>query len=203
MPQQIDLPEFKIQNLSITLVGDTPLIVHAWSHKAKQEMLDNQMKKAKQAKSAKDPWMDYCESLYWMDGMPSKPEQKHIDAARFGFPTVAFKAAAVRAANDAGMKMTEARRTFHIDGEFIRINGTPRMREDMVTVGMGKADIRYRGEFPVWSAEMLIKFNSHVISAEQIINLFEIAGFGVGIGEWRPEKNGNFGRFHVAREGEI
>ena len=203
MPQQIDLPEFKIQNLSITLVGDTPLIVHAWSHKAKQEMLDKQMKKAKQAKSAKDPWMDYCESLYWLGGMPAKPDQKHIDAARFGFPTVAFKAAAVRAANDAGMKMTEARRAFHIDGELIEIAGSPRMREDMVKIGMGTADIRYRGEFSPWSAELLVKFNSHIISAEQIINLFELAGFGVGIGEWRPEKNGSFGRFHVAREGEI
>ncbi len=40
--------------------------------------------------------------------------------------------------------------------------------------------------------------NSGAISAEQIANLLNTAGFGVGIGEWRPEKNGSYGRFHVA-----
>ena len=203
MSENISLPEFKINHFTLRLIGDTPLIVHAWSHKAKQEMLDNQMKKAKQAKSAKNPWMDFCESMYWMDGMPTNPTERDILSARFGFPSVAFKAAAVRAANDAGMKMTEARRTFHMDGELIQIHGSPSMREDPVKLQMGKADIRYRGEFFPWYVVLNIKYNTHVISMEQIINLFELAGFGVGIGEWRPEKNGNYGRFHVEREGEL
>jgi hypothetical protein len=203
MPQQIDLPEFKIETSIIQLVGDSPLIVHAWSHKAKEEMLNNQMKKAKQAREAKDPWMDFCESMYWLDGMPTPPSRKHVESARFGFPAIAFKAAAVRAANDAGMKMTEARRTFHIDADLVQIIGSPSMREDMVRLNQAKADIRYRGEFNPWRVDLEVKFNSHVISLEQIVNLFEIAGFGVGVGEWRPEKNGSFGRFHVAREGEI
>ncbi len=44
----IELPEMKIKRMEITLVGDSPLICHRWSDKAKKEMLDKQMKKAKQ-----------------------------------------------------------------------------------------------------------------------------------------------------------
>ena len=93
--------------------------------------------------------------------------------------------------------MTEARGTFHINGEFIRIKGEPTMREDMVKVGMGSADLRYRAEFKEWSMTFQVRYNRSMLTAEQIINLFNIAGFGNGIGEWRPQRNGAFGMFHV------
>src|SRR3546814_7461476 len=101
------------------------------------------------------------------------------------------------------MKMKEARGSFHFDGEMLTVQGEPRPREDMVRVGMGTADIRYRPEFPEWSILAAIKFNASVISAEQIANLLSTAGFAIGIGEWRPERNGQFGRFHVASSEEM
>jgi hypothetical protein len=75
------------------------------------------------------------------------------------------------------------------------------MREDMVRVGMGTADIRHRAEFETWGAMLRVQHNANVLSAEQVISLFEAGGFGVGIGDWRPEKDGVNGRFHVARAG--
>lgn len=73
----------------------------------------------------------------------------------------------------------------------------------MVRVGMGTADIRYRPEFVDWRIPVTLKINASVISPEQVANLLNIAGFGVGIGEWRPEKNGQYGRFHVATSDEV
>jgi hypothetical protein len=72
------------------------------------------------------------------------------------------------------------------------------MREDMVRVGMGSADLRYRGEFKEWKTTFSIRFNKNVLSIEQIVLLFNTAGFAIGVGEWRPEKNGSHGMFHVA-----
>jgi hypothetical protein len=187
----VTVPRINVQRMHVTLVGDAPLISHKWSEKAKKEMLDKQMKKAKTAKEAKDPERDYRESLY-----------EHPDGG-FGFPCVAFKAAAVSACRFAdGMKMTEARGAFHVVGELAQIDGEPNMREDMVRVGMGTADIRYRGEFQTWRTTLTVAYNASAISPEQIVNLFNLAGFGVGVGEWRPEKDGSYGRFHVAEEGE-
>ena len=187
--QVITIPAIDIQTMQIALVGDSPLIVHAWSDKAKRMMLDKQMKKAKPVKEAKDPEEQYRDSLYVVgDG--------------YGFPAVAFKSAAVSACRFvSNIKMTEARGAFHIVGDMVAITGEPTMREDMVRIGMGVADIRYRGEFRAWSCQLTIRFNTSVLSPEQIVNLFNQAGFGVGIGEWRPERDGSFGMFHVhARE---
>jgi len=190
--QVISLKSINIQRAEIELVGDTALIVHAWSSKAKREMLDKQMKKAKTAKAAKSPEKDYEEAFYRLpDGSP-------------GFPTIAFKAAAVAAGGrfSDGLKMTELRGAFHIEGELVPITGEPNMREDMVRVGMGTADIRYRPEFKAWRVTLPVRYNADAVSLEQIVNLFSIAGFGVGVGEWRPEKDGPYGMFHVATEAD-
>jgi len=185
-PQTIELPKLEIKAIKLLIVGDSPLICHAWSEKAKREMLDKQMKKAKQAKEAKDPEEDYRASLY------AHPE------GGFGFPAVAFKNAAVDACSHiAGVTKVEARGAFHIVGDMAKLIGEPTPREDMVRVGMGTADIRYRGEFREWSSELLIRFNTNVLSAGQIANLFNTAGFAIGVGEWRPQRDGSFGMFHV------
>lgn len=185
------IPGIRRAHMKITLIGDSALISHRWSDKAKKEMLDKQMQRAKTAKAAKDPERDYRESLY-----------EH-PAGGYGFPCVAFKAAAVSACRFTdGIKMTEARGAFHVDGELAKIDGEPSVREDMVRVGMGTADIRYRGEFLTWRTVLDVTYNADKITPEQIANLFNLAGFGVGVGEWRPEKDGSYGRFHVAGKGE-
>ena len=186
----IIIPQIAIQLLMVKVVGDSPLICHAWATKAIQSIKDKQAKKATKGKEARDPQADYEAAFYRTeDGAPA-------------MPSVAFKSAAVSACRDLDMKMTEARGRFHVEGELVEIVGEPRFREDMVRVGMGAADIRYRPEFVKWSAILPITYNSTQISPEQIINLLNVAGFGVGVGEWRPEKNGQYGRFHVASENE-
>lgn len=187
---KIELPALRIQTLSLMLIGDSPLIVHAWSEKAKQQMLDKQMKKATKAKEAKDPEADYEACFY------------RTETGGHGFPAIGVKAAMVSACRFVEMKMTEARGAFHIDCEMLSVIGDPRPREDMVRVGMGTADIRYRPEFVDWRIPVDIKFNAGVISPEQIANLLNTAGFAIGIGEWRPERNGSYGRFHVGGEAE-
>ena len=168
-------------------LSDSPLISHKWSEKAKKQMLDKQMKKAKAAKEAKNPEQDFKDSLYVLpDGT-------------FGFPIIGFKAAAVTACTSiGGITKVAARQAFHVEGEFARIEGgDPTMREDMVRVGMGTADLRYRPGFPSWSVDLPVRFNPNAIALEQLVHLFNQAGFSCGVGEWRPQKDGPYGMFHV------
>ena len=190
--QEIVLPQLRLKTIKVKLVGDTPLISHKWSEKAMKMMLDKQMKKAKAGREAKNPKKDYEESLYKMS------------SGKYGFPAIAFKAAAVNACSHVdGITKVVARGAFHIPLELVEIKGKPQMRKDVVRIDRGStADIRFRGEFKKWSCEVPIVYNENVISDEQIANLLNTAGFAIGVGEWRPQKNGNFGMFHVARTGE-
>ena len=181
------ISQFKVKGLS-------PLISHKWSEKAKKEMLDKQMKKKLTAKQAKNPQAEFESSLYLLSN------GKHPKGP-YGFPAVAFKAAAVRAAKQLdGMNMTDARGLFYIepdDGELVQIHTPepPEMREDMVRLNGKSADIRYRGSFVNWSVTLNVRYNADVVSQEQLLNLFELAGFSCGVGEWRMEKGGTFGTF--------
>jgi len=200
---EVTIPPMNIQSMEIVLVGDSPLVVHAWSDKAKKMMLDKQMKKAMPKKEAKSPEQDFIDSLYWYSTKPKNATLADVEKADFGFPAIAFKAAAVDACSHVdGMTKVEARGAFHIDTDLVKVEGRPTPREDMVRIGMGVADIRYRGEFRKWRVRLPIRYNANLISAEQLANLFEAAGFGIGVGEHRPQRDGSGGRFHVARAGE-
>lgn len=209
--ETIEINPIEIQKTTIRVVGDTPLIMHAWSEKAKREILDKQMKKTKaSAKQAKSPVEDFIRSMYWLEGFPEEMsedgfEESIRNGARFGFPVTAFKQAAISAAYRMGWAKDKMsmRGAFFVDGDenqMVEIfSDVPVIREDMVKVGMGTADIRFRGEFRNWYAELTISYNKNgQYSLEQIINIINAGGYVCGIGEWRPERDGQYGMFHVA-----
>lgn len=207
----IEIRPIEIKKVTIRIVGDTPLIMHAWSEKAKRMMLEAQMGVAKgKKKEAKNPVDDFIRSMYWLTPMPEDGtiesfEEAIANGARFGFPVTAFKQAAISAAYRMGWAKDKMsmRGAFFIDSDengMIEIHSdTPEMREDMVKVGMGTADIRYRGEFKNWYADLTISYNANgQYSLENIVNIINAGGYVCGVGEWRPERDGQYGMFHVA-----
>lgn len=213
----IEIKPLKIKKFNIRLVGDTPLIMHAWSEKAKREMLEAQQGKSKgKKKDPKNPVYDFIQSMYWLtdkpDVNPNMSEEECETAfmnaiqngAKFGFPVTAFKQAATSAAYRMGWVKNQMglRGAFFIDSDesgMVEIKSdVPEMREDMVRVGMGTADIRYRGEFRNWYADLTISYNeSGQYDMETIVNIINAGGFVCGAGEWRPEKDGQYGMYHV------
>ena len=206
----MEIRPIEIKKTTIRITGDTPLIMHAWSEKAKREMLGKQMKVVKtKARDAKNPVEDFVRSMYWLTPMPEEFTEEGFTraiagGARFGFPVTAIKQAAISAAYRMGWTKDKMslRGVFFIEGDenqMVEIHAnTPVMREDMVRVGMGTADIRYRGEFRNWYADLDISFNSNgQYSLEQILNIINAGGYVCGIGEWRPERDGQYGMFHV------
>ena len=207
----IEIRPIEIKKVTVRIVGDTPLIMHAWSEKAKRMMLEAQMGVAKgKKKESKNPVDDFIRSMYWLTPMPEDGtmesfEEAIANGARFGFPVTAFKQAAISAAYRMGWAKDKMsmRGAFFIDSDengMIEIHSdTPEMREDMVKVGMGTADIRYRGEFKNWYADLTISYNANgQYSLENIVNIINAGGYVCGVGEWRPERDGQNGMFHVA-----
>ena len=210
-------PSYDFQK--VTIVGTTPLIVHNWDDKAKQMMLDKQMGKAKKkGHEIKVPVNDFMNSLYWLSEKPKNGETSEeaesiwIDAVKenpkFGFRLDGIKKSIASGAYRSGVVKDKVSvfGSFFIEGatdsstpDLAEIIGpVPEMREDMVRVGNGSADIRYRAEFKHWKIPLIIKCNARgKYSLEQILDFFNLGGFACGIGEWRPEKSGQFGMYEV------
>lgn len=192
---------------SFWIVGDTPLITHAWSHKAKEQMLQKQVGGTKPGKEKRDPDADYLAAIYPMgDG-------------KYGFPVTGIKNCIMSAAHkDKGIARTVVQSALWLDAEMTRVmpalakaicdmplvrifGDEPEMREDMVKVGSGLnkvASLAYRPQFTTWAIKVRARYNADVLSAEQIGFLIQEAGISYGLGEWRNERKGIFGAFHLA-----
>lgn len=206
----IQIPEIKIKKARLKIVGDSPIIINKFSEKAKAEILNKQLKKPKE-RAPKIPFQEFMNRLYWITEMPDitgKTEEEMQElfeealkkGARFGFPSVAIKQSAISSAYRGGLAKNKVslQGMFHIEGELVEIKGDLSMREDYVKIPMAGADIVFRGEFAKgWSAEFNVMFDESTISLEQIVQMINLGGFSVGIGDWRVEKGGNYGMFHV------
>lgn len=209
--ETIQIERLQRTNFKVFLIGETPLIVHAWSQKAKLELLKKHMQQIT-VREAKDPEDHFLRSIYRMED------------GQYGFPVVAVKEAMATAASDLeGVFKTQIYRNIFVTGKrgfqvaaFADLKtpmelaelfspNAPTIREDMVRLsGMQRTpDLRYRAEFWPWAMRLTIGYIDNFISAESILNLLHHAGFRVGLAEWRQEKGGNNGAFHVAEQQEI
>jgi hypothetical protein len=189
-----------VEILRIPIIGTTPLIQHRFSEKAKRQMLDA-MQGRKSPKQPKDPEAEYQGAFYlFKDGT-------------YGHPVTAFKQATVGAARFYGkdVKMTELRQALFFRGEpgvdglqLAALQGEPHMREDVVRVGQG-TDLRYRPEWSEWATVLTVVYVCSLLTRSSVLSLIDAGGMGVGIGEWRPEKTGDFGCYRVdpARDVEV
>lgn len=189
------LKPIHVEQITVKITGTAPLLVHGWGKKALTQMLDQQQmtaeekKLAKKNRTAKDPEADFNEARYIVNGKDC-------------FPTIAVKKAMVTAGYALGFSRSVVRQAVFVEGDHFVIDAAPpTMREDAVRVGPfsnRQADLRYRPEYADWSATLKFRFRTDMIDADQVIALLQAAGFSVGIGEWRPEKDGQFGTFDVA-----
>lgn len=193
---EIKLERVQNEQAIVDIKGLTPLIVHNWSHKAR-EMLPGgaNHKKGRRKEAHATPDEEYMASRYLLpDGSD-------------GFPARAFKSAMV----DSyflfdSLKKVQLRRLVFVHGEgpeqLVRIEGEPVHRQDVVRIGMGTANLRHRAMYEDWGAQLAISFNPVMLSRDSIVALLEAAGQG-GVGEWRPtapKAIGDFGRFQVVAE---
>jgi hypothetical protein len=195
------------------IVGDTPLITHAWSEKAKKEMLAKQVKSTKPGREQRKPEDDFVDSLYEIGTDP------RTGKLAYGFPSMGVKNAILAVAHkDKGIPRSSVLQALWIDAPIVRTRpalagavcdmplarifaGEPEIREDMVKIGSGlkkTANLAYRGQFRYWAMRLSVRYNPAVLSPEALVFLISEAGIACGLGEWRNERHGVFGRFHVA-----
>lgn len=196
--ETIQIQPLEIRTVTVPVIGETPLITHRWSEKARRMMLEAQTGRARPKKEPKDPVQDFEDATY------------RLQDGSFGMPAAAFKAAIVDGARAfEGITMTALKTQIRVLGEgaeqLVAIEGDRQMFEATVRLQSGVADLRYRPIYPEWRAELQIRYPARLLSLDSLIHLINAGGMA-GVGEWRPSspksKTGMYGTFRV-QEGEL
>lgn len=194
------IEQLSIKAVSIGIVGlDPGLLTHKFSSKTQKAITQKAAGKGVIEKAPETIDEIICDCLYEL----SDP----TDGATYGFPASGFKDCIVKAAS----RHTKLKGTV-LSGAFYIVGGTdglvpiiseawrPTSVPGRNPNGRG-ACIIHRPLFPGgWRANLEIEYNEGSVSVDQLLNLLELGGFSTGVGDWRPERRGMFGRFEVDRE---
>lgn len=124
---------------------------------------------------------------------------------RYGFPANTVRRALIEVCNKDtnGYFKTYVIQGLRIDANMLEIKGSiPIYHEDSVRTKSGTLQLAYRPHFFPWYMDVPIRYREDLLSAEQVVDLMEYAGFSNGLGCARIQKKDVHGGFHTERQSE-
>lgn len=194
--EHILIKPVNIQTLPIKLIGTSPLVIHRFSIKTKNEMLEkmklgsvNNSKKSKH--EALDTEAKFNEARYF--------SKQGWD----GFPAHSLRCAAISACRLVGFKMTIAKMSIFVLQDdwdatephipLCKINGKAEKLEMIARVDNGAPYVTVRPVYHNWSSLVKIRFDADQFSASDVANLIARVGVQVGLCEGRPDSKNSAG----------
>lgn len=202
MKTTIELKPLGNRFMEVTIVGDSDLVLNKMNDINAKMLVDKQKNKAKD-KSVPNEWEGIITSMHWMNGKPTDySEEGLINALKENAPCItgfglkkSFGDAVVRNEIDKYKTKFDAGVNVIATGGLVPINfSTHYIDEKLMSPKKGSPVLTRLNRFSGWSATFTVSYMESVYSAEQIINIINLAGFGLGIGSGRSS---GFGRYHV------
>lgn len=194
--ESVQIAPPNIKTAVFTIEGTAPLVIHRFSTKAKNMMLDKMREGSTAKKGKKREPLD---------------EEATFNASRYianegwdGFNVASIRCAMISACRLVGFKMTLAKLSVFVEADgrdkqepqfgLIRILGSkPVMQQDIARVETGQAYVTIRAAYHDWSAKVKIRFDADQFTLQDVSNLLARAGEQVGIGEGRPDSKNSAG----------
>lgn len=155
-------------------------------------------------KSARDLDEEFLESLSVIGNRPKTVAEAQAPGRPYGCPAASIRRvmeAVARASGKFKKDITQSVFVLATDGRFVRlIDNTPPVQHTSRVRNSDRARtaaVRMRALFEKWAIEFKVRFNSRAITPEMIVSLLTHGGEVNGLGEWRVERGGEFGRFKV------
>ena len=203
----IELIDYKAMAKSavITIEGDGDLVCHKMCARDVRTLTAEDRKKIREVPNA---WEDIITSVHWKDPLPCENtytecseemmhkllEENAPCITAFGLKK-SFNQAVVR--NEIDKYSTKFDNAVNViaDKGLIPITFTEWSLDERLMSPVKGSPITVRlNHFGGWKASFRIDYTDHVYSLEQIVNVINLAGFGLGIGSGRSS---GFGRYHV------
>ena len=189
----------------IFIEGDGDIVLNKMNARDTRLLTATDRKKIKEVPNR---WEDIITSVHWRDGIPCEDTYKECDEemlikmlkenapciTAFGLKK-SFDQAVVR--NEIDKYATKIDNAVNVvaDKGLVPITFTEwSLDERLMSPKKGSPVNVMLNHFSGWKANFRIDYTEHVFSLEQIVNIINLAGFGLGIGSGRTS---GYGRYHV------
>lgn len=198
----IELREINVQNTKITICGDGNLVLNKMNDVTVRKLTDERGGKGKDL-SIPNKWEEIITSMHWYKGKPTDfSEEGLVKALEENSPCItafglrkSFGDAVVRNGIDTYATKFMAGVNIPAEGGLIPITFAEHyIDEKLMSPKKGAPVLVHLNRFTGWKATFDISYVENIYSLEQIVNIINLAGFGIGIGSGRSS---GYGRYHI------
>ena len=200
----IEVKPIKIEIATITITGDTDLILNKMDAPTTRMLTDIRKDKSKTI-SEKNEWEEIATKIHWQKPFGDVyTEQTFKDALKNNAPCISafglkksFGQAVVRNGIDTYSTKFDATMNIVAENNLIPIRFAEHyIDEKLMSPKRGAPVLVRQNRFTGWSADITVQYISGgSFSLEQIIQVINLAGFSMGIGSGRTS---GYGRYHVS-----
>lgn len=201
----IVLKPINTKTMTVTIRGDSDLILNKMNLRNFEDQMDKQSDKSKTVRE-RNAWEDYITALHWRDELPENieyTEETFKDLLKNNAPCISAYGmkksigdSVVR--NELDKNKTKMMACINIiaPGGLIPIRYAEHHCDaKLIKPPMGKIVLSRQSRFSGWTASFTVQYiDGGTFNAEQILQAINLAGFGIGIGSGRPC---GFGRYHI------
>lgn len=199
----ITIKPIEINTMRITVEGDSDLILNRMNKRTVEMLTDQRKDKGKTIREA-NVWEDVITSMHWRDPLPDQYDEKTLERllkenapciSAFGLKK-SFGQAVVRNEIDKYSTKFDASVNIVAPGNLIPISFAEHyVDEKLMSPKRGAPVLSRQNRFAGWKATFTVQYmDGGSYSAEQIVQVINLAGFGLGIGSGRTS---GYGRYHV------
>jgi len=199
----IEVKAINPRRVIVTIEGDSDLILNKMNDVSTRQLIDQRKDKAKDLTKPNE-WEQVITAMHWLNGKPTEySEESLVDALQNNAPCLtafglkkSFGQAVVR--NEIDTYATKFDASVNVIGKgdgLVPIRfAEHHIDEKLMSPKKGSPVLVRLNRFSGWQADIEISFIENVYSQEQVINIINLAGFGLGIGSGRSS---GYGRYHV------
>lgn len=203
--KEIKLDAVKIKTARIFIEGDGDLVLNKMNARNERMLAADDRKKIREVPNL---WEDITTALHWRDGIPvvdtytECTEELFMRMLKENAPCItafglkkSFDQAVVRNEIDKyATKFDNAVNVVANRGLVPITFAEWSLDKRLMSPKKGSPVNVCLNHFSGWRADFVINYTEHVYSLEQIVNIINLAGFGLGIGSGRTS---GYGRYHV------
>lgn len=204
--KRIEIRPINPIQMRVTIAGDGDLVLNRMDDVTVRALTDARKDKAKSTDKP-NVWESVITAMHWRDPLPKDPleraewnENTLAEFLKTNAPCIpafglrkSWGDAVVR--NEIDKYATKFMTQVNVIESLIPIKFTQHfVDEKLMSPKRGAPVLARLNRFTGWHATFTVNYTDNVYSDEQILNIINMAGFGLGIGSGRSS---GYGRYHV------